>query len=77
MEVPVVASQEVGLPEVVLPAFGRLVTPGDPRALARALAEVLSLDSTERARMGRAGRAHVRVHAELKTETSKLSVLLG
>jgi colanic acid/amylovoran biosynthesis glycosyltransferase len=77
MEVPVVASDDVGLPEIVLPAFGRLVAPGDPNALARALVEVLSLDETERARMGRAGRAHIRANAELRTETSKLSALFG
>jgi colanic acid/amylovoran biosynthesis glycosyltransferase len=76
MEVPVVASHEVGLPEIVLPAFGRLVAPGDAGALARALAELLSLDPAQREAMGRAGRAHVRDHAELLSETAKLADLL-
>jgi pimeloyl-ACP methyl ester carboxylesterase len=37
MEVPVVASDEVGLPEVVRGGWGRLVPPGDAAALADAL----------------------------------------
>ncbi len=76
MEVPVVASDEVGLPEIVRPAFGRLVAPGDPAALARGLAELLALPPAERAAMGRAGRAHVLVHADVRAETAKLSRLL-
>jgi glycosyltransferase involved in cell wall biosynthesis len=39
--VPVVATRVGGLPEVVDEKSGRLVPPGDPRALAAALAEVL------------------------------------
>jgi glyoxylate reductase len=39
MEVPVVASNEVGLPEIVRPESGRLVPPGDEAALAAALRE--------------------------------------
>jgi colanic acid/amylovoran biosynthesis glycosyltransferase len=77
MEVPVVASDTVGLPEIVRPAFGRLVTAGDPAALAAALAELLGLTAAERSAMGRAGREHVREHAELAIETARLSQLLG
>lgn len=77
MEVPVVASAAVGLPELVRPEFGRLVAPGDPAALGRGLAELLTLGAAERAAMGRAGRAHVLVHANLMTETGRLSGLLG
>ena len=76
MEVPVVASDELGLPEIVRPAFGRLVAPGDPGALAAALAELLALPPQERAAMGRAGRAHVLEHADVRAETAKLSRLL-
>ena len=59
MELPVVASDEVGLPEVVRPEWGRLVPPGDAAALARAIEELLTLPVERRAAMGRAGRAFV------------------
>jgi glycosyltransferase involved in cell wall biosynthesis len=73
MGVPVVASDAVGLPEVVRPEWGRLVAPGDPRALAEALDEVLSLPPGERAAMGRAGREFVAEHCNVRTETAKLA----
>ena len=76
MEVPVVASDEVGLPELVRPEFGRLVPPGDVGALAAALAEVLALPVAERAAMGAAGRAFVAEHADVRVETARLSALL-
>ncbi len=76
MELPVVVADEVGLPELARPEFARLVPPGDPRALALALAEVLALAPIERAAMGRAGRAFVSEHADLRRETAKLSGLL-
>ena len=73
MEVPVVVSDEVGLPEIVRPAFGRLVPPGDQAVLAAALQEIVALPAAERAAMGRAGRAFVAEHANLRTETARLS----
>jgi colanic acid/amylovoran biosynthesis glycosyltransferase len=76
MEIPVVGTEEVGLPELVQSEFGRLVPPGDPRALAAAVAEVLALDSLERVRMGAAGRAWVEAHASVSTETAKLAELI-
>ncbi|HEX8648106.1 MAG TPA: glycosyltransferase [Thermoleophilaceae bacterium] len=76
MEVPVVASDEVGLPELIRPDFGRLVPPGDAAGLARALAELLALAPEERAAMGRAGRAFVTEHANVHRETARLSELL-
>lgn len=76
MEVPVVASDEVGLPEIVREPFGRLVAPGDPAALARALAELLRLTAVQRAQLGRAGREHVVGAADLMRETLVLSELL-
>ena len=77
MEVPVVASEEVGLPELVRPEWGRLVAPGDSRALAGAIAELLALPQAERAAMGRAGRAHVLEAANVHRETEKLARLIG
>ena len=76
MAVPVVASDEVGLPELVRPEWGRLVPPGDSRALAGAIAELLSLPEAERAAMGRAGRAHVVEAASVHRETEKLARLI-
>lgn len=51
---PIVAAAVGGLTEVVTPDVGRLVPPGDPTALARAVAELL--DSGEAQRMGERGR---------------------
>ena len=72
MEVPVVASEEVGLPEVVRPEWGRLVPPGDSAALAVAIDELLALPAGERAAMGRAGRAHVAEHCDAAREAARL-----
>ena len=77
MEVPVVASDAVGLPEVVRPEWGRLVPPGDADALADALDEVLSLPPDERAAMGRAGREFVAEHCNVGTETARLAGWIG
>jgi glycosyltransferase involved in cell wall biosynthesis len=67
MEVPVVASNEVGLPEIVRPPFGALVPPGDEAALRSALQDP--------PRDGRAGREYVIEHANVVTEAAKLSAL--
>ena len=76
MEVPVVVSDEVGLPELALPQFARVVAPGDHLALAAALAEILELTPEARAAMGRAGREFVSEHANVAIETARLSALL-
>src|SRR4051812_6311676 len=73
MEVCVVASDTVGLPEVVREPWGTLVPPGDDEALARAIAEALAAD---RAEAGRAGRAYVLEHAALDRETARLAALI-
>jgi glycosyltransferase involved in cell wall biosynthesis len=77
MEVPVVASDEVGLPEVVRPEWGRLVAPGDARALAGAIQELLALPREERIGMGRAGRAFVLEHCSLSGETRRLAAMIA
>ena len=76
MEVPVVATDEVGLPELVSPEWGRLVAPADPDALAEGIEEVLALPAERRAAMGRAGRAHVLAHCDIDQETAKLARLI-
>ncbi|MCW2997469.1 MAG: glycosyl transferase group 1 [Solirubrobacterales bacterium] len=77
MELPVVVSDAVGLPELVREEFGRIVPAGDAAALARGLADVLAADPQRRAAMGAAGRARVIAGANLRTETARLSALLG
>ncbi|HEU4978615.1 MAG TPA: glycosyltransferase [Solirubrobacteraceae bacterium] len=76
MEVPVAATDEAGLPEIVRPPWGRLARPRDPRSLAAAIAELLALPPAERAAAGAAGRAHVVEHASLVRETAKLAALI-
>jgi glycosyltransferase involved in cell wall biosynthesis len=77
MEVPVVATDEVGLPEVVRPEWGRLVPPADSGALAAAIRDLLALPHEQRAAMGRAGRAHVLASASVRSETEKLARLIA
>jgi glycosyltransferase involved in cell wall biosynthesis len=77
LEIPVVATDEVGLPELVREPWGRLVPPHDPDAIAEALAEVLSLPAHDRIEMGRAGRAHVLEHCNVDREAAKLASLLS
>lgn len=76
MELPVIGTDEVGLPELIDPRWGRLVPPADPRALAAAVGELLALPPAERARMGAAGRAHVLEHCEVHRETGRLLELI-
>lgn len=76
MEVPVVATDEVGLPELVKDEWGRIVPSRDPEALARALEEVLSLSREERVEMGRAGRNWMRELCDPRREALKLTRLI-
>ena len=75
MEVPVVATEEVGLPEIVDASCGRLVAPRDPAALAGALGEVLAMGVGARAALGRAGRERVLERCDVRTETRRLLAL--
>jgi glycosyltransferase involved in cell wall biosynthesis len=76
MELPVVATDEVGLPEVVKPGWGRLVPPHAPDALADAIEELLALPRERRAEMGRAGREFVLAECNLTRETERLVELV-
>jgi len=76
MELPVVASEEVGLPELVEDGWGALVRPGDPDALAAGIQSLLSLPPQRRAEMGRAGRGFVLEHSDVRREASSLTSLI-
>ncbi|WP_425071656.1 glycosyltransferase [Sagittula sp. S175] len=72
--VPVVTTRIAGVPELVSPAAGTLVPPGDPDALAAAIAETLA-DPDRRRAMGQAGRAIVAADFAIQTEAARLSTL--
>jgi glycosyltransferase involved in cell wall biosynthesis len=76
MEIPVVATDEVGLPEAVRPEWGRLVPPADPKALAGALAELLGMPPEGRAAMGRAGREWVKAERDVDNQAARLGALI-
>ena len=77
MEVPVVATAAVGLPEAVRPQWGALVPPGDPASLAAALRAELDRPASERAARGRAGRSFVLAHYEAGREAERLAALVA
>jgi len=73
---PVVASRLSGVPELVADGeTGLLVPPGDPEALAAALAGLLA-DPERAARMGEAGRERVRRVFDLARTTAELLALI-
>ena len=76
MEIPVVGSDEVGMPEMVHDGWGKLVPPGDSNALAAAIAELLALPAHERAAMGRRGREYVVHNFSVRGEAQKLIAIL-
>jgi colanic acid/amylovoran biosynthesis glycosyltransferase len=76
MEIPVVGSDEVGVPEMVRDGWGRLVPPRDAQALADAIEELLALPPAERATMGRRGREFVVRNFSLRDQALKLIGIL-
>jgi len=76
MEVPVVASDEVGLPEVVREPWGALAPPGDAAALAEAIEGVLRHPAAERASRAREGRAWVLENCDVRGEAEKVGELI-
>lgn len=77
MEVPVVASAEVGLPELIDAGCGRLVPPAAPSALAAAIEEILDLPEDVYRQMGRRGRKVVRERFTIDAEARTLASLVG
>jgi colanic acid/amylovoran biosynthesis glycosyltransferase len=76
LELLVVASDEVGLPECVMAPWGFLAPPGDPAALAAALRAALALDAAERAAAGAAARGWVLANADVDAETATMASLI-
>ena len=67
MERPVIATDHGGARETVLAGVSGLLTrPGDPRALASAIADLLARPVDQLAQMGEAGRAHVLANYSLQ-----------
>lgn len=76
MELLVVASDEVGLPECVRPPWGFLAPPGDAAALAQALDAALELEPGARRRAGAQAREWVTLHADVDHETARMSAVI-
>ena len=77
MELPVIASDEVGLPEEVGPDRGVLVPPGDEEALAEALAGLRSRPAEEKRSLGRAARAYAEAELDLRVQAERLVALFS
>jgi glycosyltransferase involved in cell wall biosynthesis len=74
----VVASDEVGLPECVLPPWGFLTPPGDADGLAAQLRAALALDPDARRSAGAQARAWVQANTDVDAETARMaSVIAG
>lgn len=72
----VVASDEVGLPECVLPPWGFLAPPGVAAALADQLRAALALSPAERRRAGEQARAWVQANTDVDAETARMATLI-
>jgi glycosyltransferase involved in cell wall biosynthesis len=76
MQLLVVASDEVGLPECVLAPWGFLAPPGDSAALAGQLRAALALGARERVEAGEDARAWVLEHADVDAETARMAAII-
>ena len=76
MELLVVASEEVGLPECVLAPWGVLAPPGDADALAACLRAALALSPQERRRAGAQARAWVQANSDVDVETARMATII-
>jgi colanic acid/amylovoran biosynthesis glycosyltransferase len=72
LEVPVVASDAVGNPEVVGRDRGALYPAGERGALAEAIGAMLAKPAEQRIAMGRAGRAFAEREADVRAQTARL-----
>ena len=72
----VVASDEVGLPECVLPPWGFLAPPGDAAALAAQLRAALALSPQQREQAGARARAWVQANTDVDAETARMAGII-
>ena len=77
MELPVVATDDFGIPEMVPVGAGLLVPRDDVPALAQAIRQVLSLTPAERALMGKIGREVVEARFREDEGAGRLAVWLS
>jgi colanic acid/amylovoran biosynthesis glycosyltransferase len=75
--VPVVATDVVGIPEMVDDTVGRLVPPDDVDALSRALDDVLRLTPSDRAALGDRGRQRIQEQFTMGAQVAKLRAVLA
>ena len=76
MQLLVVASDEVGLPECVLSPWGFLAPPGDAVALAAGLRAALALSPAERRSAGARARAWVQANSDVDGETARMAAVI-
>jgi glycosyltransferase involved in cell wall biosynthesis len=72
MQLPVIVTDEISLPEEVGPDRGVLVPPRDVGALSEALAAVWALPATKKRALGHAGREFAERELDLRKQTEKL-----
>jgi glycosyltransferase involved in cell wall biosynthesis len=77
MEMPVVATAEVAIPEMVKAGAGILVAPHRPADLAEALIKVQQAGAAKRKEMGKIGRRIIETEFSIKQEAAKLAELLA
>ncbi len=77
MGLPVLASALMGMKETVADAGGRLIPPGDRRALTDGLTWIAGLTGGERAAIGQAGRAHIEAGFSLAGQARRLGALFA
>ncbi|MBX9748897.1 MAG: glycosyltransferase [Roseococcus sp.] len=73
MGLPVLASALMGIKEMVAPETGRLVPPGDVKALSAGLGWLGALSCDERWALGHAGRARVEAMFTLRAQAANLT----
>lgn len=76
MGLPVVAFAHGALPEIVSPASGVLVSPGDEDALARAVIDLIQ-DPQRRARLGAAGRQRAETYFSIDRVVGEMETLFA
>lgn len=77
MAVPVVATHEVAIPEMIKDGAGLLVPPHDVAALADALETVHHMSPEERQQMGAIGRRIIEAEFAIAGQTARLAQLFG